>query len=243
MSVDRRAAWRTRWGAGAKNAEIVALAARYGGVGETSMRGRGGRRGREAVGRQIGGGGVVRWRRGEASLGCRRRQRRGCWRRSRRPPHCGGWLALVTTDRKRAPTRSHGYRWRSSKGLEKSARSREAAAITSGVADPFFRVHEGIAGAETVIDGNRPYVNFASYNYVGLNGDPRDRRRRPRRRSTATAPRVSASRPVSGERPVHRELELALARGCTAPKTCVALCRRPLDQRHGDRAPARAQRS
>ena len=41
-----------------------------------------------------------------------------------------------------------------------------------GIADPFFRVHEGIAGAETVI-GNRSYVNFASYNYIGLNGDPR----------------------------------------------------------------------
>src|SRR5215831_1717991 len=36
-----------------------------------------------------------------------------------------------------------------------------------GIPDPFFRVHEGIASAETVI-GNRRYINFASYNYVGL---------------------------------------------------------------------------
>jgi 8-amino-7-oxononanoate synthase len=86
----------------------------------------------------------------------------------------------------------------------------EEAAEYLGIADPFFRVHEGIAGAETVI-GNRTYLNFASYNYIGLNGDAR----------VAIAAKaaidrygtsVSASRPVSGERPIHRELERALAR-------------------------------
>jgi 8-amino-7-oxononanoate synthase len=86
---------------------------------------------------------------------------------------------------------------------------REAAEFL-GIADPFFRVHEGIAGAETVIDG-RSYINFASYNYIGLNGHP----------EIAAAAKaaidrygtsVSASRPVSGERPIHRELERALAR-------------------------------
>src|ERR1700753_2349964 len=85
---------------------------------------------------------------------------------------------------------------------------REAAEFL-GIADPFFRVHEGIAGAETIIDG-KPYVNFASYNYLGLNGHP----------EIAAAAKaaidrwgtsVSASRPVSGERPIHRELEKALA--------------------------------
>ena len=85
---------------------------------------------------------------------------------------------------------------------------REAAEFL-GIADPFFRVHEGIAGAETVI-GNRVYVNFASYNYIGLNGHPEIT-------SAAKAAidrygtSVSASRPVSGERPVHREIEEALA--------------------------------
>src|SRR6202035_1194247 len=47
---------------------------------------------------------------------------------------------------------------------------REAADFL-GISDPFFRVHEGIAGAETVIVG-RSFVNFASYNYMGLNGHP-----------------------------------------------------------------------
>jgi 8-amino-7-oxononanoate synthase len=85
---------------------------------------------------------------------------------------------------------------------------REAAEFL-GIGDPFFRVHEGIAGAETVIEG-RVCVNFASYNYIGLNGHPH---------ITAAAKAavdrygtsVSASRPVSGERPVHRELEAELA--------------------------------
>ena len=86
----------------------------------------------------------------------------------------------------------------------------EEAADYLGIADPFFRVHQGIAGAETVIDGGT-YVNFASYNYIGLNGDPRIAAA-----AKAAIDRygtsVSASRPVSGERPIHRELEQALAR-------------------------------
>src|SRR5207249_270498 len=86
----------------------------------------------------------------------------------------------------------------------------EEAADYLGIDDPFFRVHEGIAGAETLI-GNQSYINFASYNYIGLNGDPRIAAA-----AKAAIDRygtsVSASRPVSGERPIHRELERALAR-------------------------------
>ena len=86
----------------------------------------------------------------------------------------------------------------------------EEAADYLGIDDPFFRVHDGIAGAETVI-GNRTYINFASYNYIGLNGDPRIAAA-----AKAAIDRygtsVSASRPVSGERPIHRDLERALAR-------------------------------
>ena len=96
---------------------------------------------------------------------------------------------------------------------------REAADFL-GIADPFFRVHEGIAGAETII-GNKPYINFASYNYIGLNGHQHITNA-----AKAAIDRygttVSASRPVSGERPIHRELEQALARihGC---EDCVVL--------------------
>ena len=75
--------------------------------------------------------------------------------------------------------------------------------------NPFFRPHEGIAGATTRI-GGREVVNYGSYNYLGLNGDPRviAAARAAMDRHGVSA---SASRMVSGERPVHGELEAALA--------------------------------
>lgn len=78
-----------------------------------------------------------------------------------------------------------------------------------GIRNPFFKPHEGIAGARTIIEG-KPYINFASYNYLGLSGHPHVSE------AAKTAidrygTSVSASRPVSGERPVHRALERAIA--------------------------------
>jgi len=96
---------------------------------------------------------------------------------------------------------------------------REAAEFL-GITDPFFRVHEGIAGAETAIDGRR-YVNFASYNYIGLNGHP-DIVSAAKSAIDRYGTSVSASRPVSGERPVHRDLEHALAR-IHGTEDCIAL--------------------
>ena len=80
-----------------------------------------------------------------------------------------------------------------------------------GIENPYFRQHDGVAGGRSSI-GGRSYVNFASYNYVGLNGDPRvaaaakaavDR--------FGVSASASASRLASGERPIHAELEAALA--------------------------------
>jgi 8-amino-7-oxononanoate synthase len=96
---------------------------------------------------------------------------------------------------------------------------REAADFL-GISDPFFRVHEGIAAAETVIGGRR-FVNFASYNYVGLNGHP-DIVSAARAAMDRYGTSVSASRPVSGERPLHRDLEHALAR-VHGTEDCVVL--------------------
>ncbi len=79
-----------------------------------------------------------------------------------------------------------------------------------GISNPFFKLHEGTAGATTRIDG-KEYINFASYNYLGLCGHPavcEAAKEAIDRYGTS----VSASRPVSGERPIHRELEQAIAR-------------------------------
>lgn len=78
-----------------------------------------------------------------------------------------------------------------------------------GIDNPFFRAHEGIAGATTVIEGRR-YVNFSSYNYLGLCGHP-EVQEAARRAIERYGTSASASRLVSGERPIHGELEHALA--------------------------------
>lgn len=78
-----------------------------------------------------------------------------------------------------------------------------------GIVNPFFRVHEGVAGAITQIDGKQ-YINFASYNYLGLSGDKRVSEAA-KKAIDLYGTSVSASRLVSGERPLHHELEAALA--------------------------------
>lgn len=85
---------------------------------------------------------------------------------------------------------------------------REAAGAL-GLDNPFFRAHEGIAGATTVI-GGREVLNYGSYDYLGLNGDARviAAARQAMDRHGVSA---SASRMVSGERPVHAALEAAIA--------------------------------
>jgi hypothetical protein len=44
-------------------------------------------------------------------------------------------------------------------------------ANVAGLQNPYYRLHDVRAGATSMIDG-RPVVNFASYDYLGLNGHP-----------------------------------------------------------------------
>jgi 8-amino-7-oxononanoate synthase len=78
-----------------------------------------------------------------------------------------------------------------------------------GLSNPFYRSHEGRLGATTVSEG-RALINYASYDYLGLNQEP----------AVASAAKsaieemgtsVSASRLVAGERLLHQKLEKALA--------------------------------
>lgn len=83
-------------------------------------------------------------------------------------------------------------------------------AARMGIGNPFFKVHEGIAGATTQI-GGREYINYASYNYLDLSGNP-EIAEAAKKAIDCYGTSVSASRLVSGERPVHQELEQAIAR-------------------------------
>lgn len=79
----------------------------------------------------------------------------------------------------------------------------------TGVANPYFRRIDGRAGPEIEIGGRR-CLNFASYDYLGLNGDVRLRQAvldAMDRYGTT----VSGSRMVSGERELHAEFEAELA--------------------------------
>ena len=78
-----------------------------------------------------------------------------------------------------------------------------------GLDNPFFKSHEGIASATSVVEG-KECINFSSYNYLDLAGDPRvSKAAHDAIEQYGTS--ASASRLVSGERPVQRHLEQKLA--------------------------------
>jgi 8-amino-7-oxononanoate synthase len=93
-------------------------------------------------------------------------------------------------------------------GYQRFQLIREGAAKI-GVASPFFQEMESVSSATALVAG-RELVNFSGYNYLGLSGHPAVN-------AAAVAAMekfgtsVSASRIVSGERALHRELERALA--------------------------------
>ena len=79
----------------------------------------------------------------------------------------------------------------------------------AGLMNPYFKVHEGLI-ADTTTIGGRKLVSFSSYNYAGMSGDRRlaDAAKRAIDRFGTS---VSASRLVSGEKTIHRELEETLS--------------------------------
>ncbi len=79
----------------------------------------------------------------------------------------------------------------------------------TGVPNPYFSVHQGLT-RDTTLVGGRQLISFASYNYVGMSGDPAVTEAvidAVRKYGTS----VSASRLVSGEKDIHRELEQRIA--------------------------------
>ena len=79
----------------------------------------------------------------------------------------------------------------------------------TGISNPFFIPQERINNNTTVI-GGRELVNYATYNYLGMCGDPfvsNAAKEAINRYGTS----VSASRLLSGEKPLHQELEREIA--------------------------------
>jgi 8-amino-7-oxononanoate synthase len=92
----------------------------------------------------------------------------------------------------------------------KALADRFALLQATGIDNPYFLVNDGVTRDTSVINGAE-VINFSSYNYLGMSGHPAV--------SEAVSDAVrrwgsscSASRPISGEKPVHRELELELAK-------------------------------
>lgn len=79
-----------------------------------------------------------------------------------------------------------------------------------GYGDIYFAVADGINN-HTISLRSREYINFTSYNYLGLSGDP-EVSAQAKAAIDQYGTSVSASRLVSGERSLHRELESALAK-------------------------------
>ena len=73
----------------------------------------------------------------------------------------------------------------------------------------FFDVHESITDDVTYIRGKK-YINFASYNYIGASGHP-EVIAAAQEAAKLYGTSASASRIVSGTKPVHVELERAIA--------------------------------
>ncbi len=88
-------------------------------------------------------------------------------------------------------------------------KTQRAVGDAMGLANPFYRRHEARAGARSVI-GNNAVVNFASYDYLGLNGHP-EITEAVSKAAAKWGTSVSASRITAGERGFHRELEASLA--------------------------------
>lgn len=116
-------------------------------------------------------------------------------------------LAKINTNPGRRIPESH-HRFHLHPGYQQLRIINDGAA-RMGISNPFFKVHEGTAGANTKI-ADKSYLNYSSYDYLGLSSDSRVHQA-----AKAAIDRygtsVSASRLVSGERPIHRELEAAIA--------------------------------
>ncbi|GAB2997228.1 type I polyketide synthase [Mycobacterium bourgelatii] len=92
----------------------------------------------------------------------------------------------------------------------KALAERIAHVEAAGIENPYFVVNDGITDATSIVNGVE-VINFSSFNYLGMSGHPAvaeamtDAVRR-------WGSSCSASRLLAGEKPIHRDLELELAK-------------------------------
>lgn len=109
-----------------------------------------------------------------------------------------------------SPAGMDPQRWDISAFPEVVKLERRLADISSmGFRNPFFQVHDGAAKNRTSINGVE-MLNFSSYNYLGFSGHP-EVSAAAKDAINRFGTSVSASRLVSGERPIHRQLEEGIA--------------------------------
>ena len=93
--------------------------------------------------------------------------------------------------------------------------------LTTGMRNPYFTVHEGIINDKTHIDG-KEYISFSSYNYIGTSGDP-EVVKAVQKATEEYGASVSASRLVSGQKPIHIQLEKEITEFIGTEDTVVML--------------------
>jgi 8-amino-7-oxononanoate synthase len=122
--------------------------------------------------------------------------------------HLGSEIRQPASRPRRLEVAEEDYRFEKSAEYRQLKKNMELT-TRDGLVNPYFTVHEGITNDRTLIAGQE-YVNFCSYNYLGMSGDPtvvRAAQEAVARYGTS----VSASRVVSGQKPVHVKLERAIA--------------------------------
>lgn len=78
-----------------------------------------------------------------------------------------------------------------------------------GAHDLFFNMNEGTSRDTTVLAGKQ-YINYCGYNYLGMSGDP-EVNHAAIESVQQYGTSVSASRLIAGEKPIHQQLERAIA--------------------------------
>ncbi|NCR56972.1 MAG: aminotransferase class I/II-fold pyridoxal phosphate-dependent enzyme [Microcystis aeruginosa LL13-06] len=79
----------------------------------------------------------------------------------------------------------------------------------NGQSNPYFKAHEGVNKDTTLVEGQE-LINFSSYNYIAMSGDPIVQKA-VQDATQKYGSSVSASRLISGEIPLHQELEQEIA--------------------------------